>query len=107
MGSLYKRGDIWWVKYYDDGRPVRESTGTTREKKAKTFLRNREGRVAACEPILPHAERIRYEEIAADLKGHYEATGRRNLKEYAYREKHLRRVLRREARGLPRAAGCR
>jgi integrase len=93
VGYLYKRGAIWWAKYYNNGRPVRESTGTTKEKEASTFLKNREGRVASGQPILPRAERIRYEEIAADLKGHYEATGRRKLKEYAYRVKHLNRVF--------------
>jgi integrase len=70
-----------------------ESTGTTKEKEARTFLKNREGKVVAGEPILPRAERIRYEEVARDLKSHYEATGRRNLKEYEYREKHLHRVF--------------
>jgi hypothetical protein len=29
MGSLYQRGEIWWVKYYENGHPRRESTGTT------------------------------------------------------------------------------
>jgi hypothetical protein len=51
------------------------------------------GRAASGQPILPRADRIQYEELGADLKRHYEATGRRNLKEYAYRVKHLDRVF--------------
>ena len=31
MGQIYQRGRIYWVKYYVDGRPVRESTGCERE----------------------------------------------------------------------------
>jgi len=27
MGALYRRGQVWWMKYYVNGRPVRESTG--------------------------------------------------------------------------------
>lgn len=27
MGQLSKRGTGWWIKYYVNGRPVRESTG--------------------------------------------------------------------------------
>jgi integrase len=93
VGSLYKRGAVWWVKYYANGRPVRESTGTTKEKRARNILKEREGRVASRQPILPRTDRIQYEELGADLKRHYEATGRRNLKEYAYRVKHLDRVF--------------
>lgn len=38
MGSLYKQrsrdgtpGRTWWVKYYWNGKPIRESTGTASE----------------------------------------------------------------------------
>ena len=27
MGQLYQRGRVWWVKFYLNGRPIRESTG--------------------------------------------------------------------------------
>jgi hypothetical protein len=46
MGSLFKRGNLWWVKYYQNGRPIRESTGSQRETEAKRFLKLREGQVA-------------------------------------------------------------
>ena len=36
MGSLYKRGAVWWAKYYRNGLPVRESTGKAKEKEAET-----------------------------------------------------------------------
>jgi len=100
MGYLYRRkfrngkiGRIWWAKYYVNGRPARESTGTDKESEARRLLKEREGRVAAGQPILPRIDRIRYEEAAGDLRQHYEATGRRNLKEYAYRVKHLDRFF--------------
>lgn len=100
MGSLYRPklksgrpSTIWWVKYYVNGRPVRESTGTERETEARRFLKEREGRVATGQLILPRADRIRYEEVTADLKRHYEATGTRDLKEYARRVKHLDRFF--------------
>ena len=82
MGSLYKQpaSRIWWVKYYVHGRPVRESTGTADENEAKRILRVREGQTAGGQPILPRADRIRYDEAAADLRAHYQATGSRDLK---------------------------
>jgi integrase len=105
MGYLYRpklksgaRSEIWWAKYYLNGRPVRESTGVAADTKtapegARRFLKEREGRVATGQPILPRADRIRYEEVAADLTTHYEATGSRDLKEYARRVQHLARFF--------------
>ena len=71
MGMIYKRGNVWWCKYYVNGRPIRESTGTEKETGAKRFLKVREGRVAMGEPILRRADRIRYEEVAEDLRRFY------------------------------------
>ena len=48
-GMLYKRGEsrFWWIKYYRNGRPVRESTGTGKETQARRILRKRLGDLAA------------------------------------------------------------
>jgi hypothetical protein len=96
MGSLYRPklksggpSTIWWVKYYVNGRPVRESTGTGKESDARRLLKEREGRVATGQPILPHADRVRYEETAQDLRQYYRTTGKRDLKEAGTRLKHL------------------
>ena len=54
MGMLYKRKKrdpqtgkvvemaVWWIKYYDHGRPIRESTQTTDKATAKRKLQQRE-----------------------------------------------------------------
>ena len=36
MGMIYKRGRVFWIKYYRGGKPIRESTGTT----ASGFIRH-------------------------------------------------------------------
>jgi integrase len=89
MGQLYQRGRIWWVKYYLNGRPVRESTGAEKEKEAERFLKTREGAAAKGEPVMPRADRVRYEEAAADLREHYITTGDRDPVEAEKRLKHL------------------
>lgn len=63
MGSLYRRGDVWWVKYCVNGQAKRESTGTSKQKDAETFLKQREGDLASGRPILPRTDRVRYEEV--------------------------------------------
>jgi hypothetical protein len=81
------------VKYYVNGRPVRESTGTAKEKEAEQFLKRREGAVAEGKPVAPQLDRIRYEDARADLLAHYEATGSRDLAEAGYRLAHLDAVF--------------
>lgn len=81
MGMLYKRGEIWWIKYYSSGKPIRESAGTTKQKEAERVLKSREGRSAAGLQPLPRVDRITYDELARDLRLHYETTGTRGLKE--------------------------
>jgi hypothetical protein len=46
MGSIYKRGEIYWVKYYRNGKPYRESTKSTKEADAKWLLKRREGEIS-------------------------------------------------------------
>lgn len=96
MGCLYKQKSsrIWWVKYYVNGKPVRESTGTKKEVEARRFLKLREGSVATGAPIPPRIDRIPYDELAADLRQHYLTTGRRHLSEAEDRLAHLDRFFR-------------
>ena len=81
MDMLYKRGEVFWIKYYSGGRPIRESTGTAKQKQDEQFLKDREGRVAIGAPALPRLERIRFAEIADALLEHYQVTGDRQLKD--------------------------
>ncbi len=79
----------WWMKYYDNGKVVRECTGTEKETEARRVLKDREGKVATGQPVLPRVDRIRYAEAAADLRQHYQSTGCRDLEEAEYRLVHL------------------
>ncbi len=66
---FYKRGEVFWIKYYSSGRPIRESTGTTKQKEAERFLKDREGRVAMGAPILPKVQRTTVGDIANRPQG--------------------------------------
>ena len=101
MGYLYrpklrsgKLSGKWWVKYYVNGRPVRESTGTEKESQARRFLKLLEGAVATGAPIPSRLDRILYDELAKDLCLHYETTGRRHLDEVKHRLAHLDKFFR-------------
>ena len=48
MGSHYKQKNskIWWIKFYVNGRAIRESTGTESETEADKILKLHEGQGA-------------------------------------------------------------
>lgn len=96
MGSVYrpklksgKTQGTYRIKYYVNGRAHVESTGLTSEAEALGLLKEREGRVATGQPILPRVDRIAYDEIRIDLITHYEVHGTRNVTEAKVRLKQL------------------
>jgi integrase len=100
MGYLYRPklksggpSSVWWAKYYVNGKAVRESTRSEKETDAKRFLKEREGRAATGKPIIPRADRIRYDEVAKDLEDYYTATGKRDLREARFRLAHLKQFF--------------
>jgi len=66
-----------WIKYYQHGRAVRESTGTTKESVARRMLRTREGDVEHGIPINPKVGKITFEDAAEDLLNDYKTNGKR------------------------------
>jgi hypothetical protein len=45
MGMIYIRGNVYWIKYYKNGEPHRESSGSTKKMVAKKLLDRREGAI--------------------------------------------------------------
>jgi integrase len=76
-GTLRELPTIW-IKYYQNGRSVRESTGTTKETVARRVLRAREGDVEHGIPVNPKMGRVTFEEAAADLLNDYIVNGRKS-----------------------------
>ena len=46
-GRVFRRGQIWWIAYYRDGREYRESSKSRERKEAVRLLRRRIGEIAA------------------------------------------------------------
>src|SRR5262245_28579339 len=91
MGSLYRRGSIWWLKYYQDGRPVRESSETKNKAAARRMLATREGDVVKGIPIAPKVGRITFDEAAQDIINDYTINKFKSLSDTQRRlDKHLR-----------------
>jgi len=90
--GLYQRpdSDVYWISYNgSDGRRVRESTRTNDKEAAKRLLKDREGRAARGEVLLPRVDRITYDEARADLIKFYKTYETRDTGEAEARLKHL------------------
>jgi len=79
MGQLRKRGNVWWIRYYRDGRRYEESARTDKYEKARALLKVREGHVAKGAPISARLGQRRFDEAAADVITDYRVNGKRSI----------------------------
>ncbi|MDA2915540.1 site-specific integrase [Nitrospinae bacterium AH_259_B05_G02_I21] len=76
MGYVFKRNRIWWVKYSQNGKPIRESSRSARKSDAERLLKLREGAIAKGEPLSLRVERVTVDELMDDVISDYEANGK-------------------------------
>lgn len=79
MGTIYKRGNIFWLKYYRAGKPYYESSKSTKETEAKKLLKLREGHIAEGKFRGLRVEKVRFEELAEDFITDYKVNGKKSL----------------------------
>lgn len=89
MGHIFKRGNVYWIKYYRNGKPYRESTKSKKEADAKRLLKRREGEIS--EGKLPgiYFDRVRFDELARDFLTDYRINNKRSLSRAELSVKHL------------------
>ncbi len=92
MGSIYRRTVVdeesgkrveigpFWIKYYRNGRPFRESTATLDKGEARRKLKRREGEVADGRFRGIRVERTKFEELADDLRTDYTVNKKKTLR---------------------------
>lgn len=79
MGSVFKRGNTYWIKYYRNGKPFRESAKTDRETEARKLLKLREGQIAEGKFPGLRVEKVTFEELAQDFINDYQINGKKSL----------------------------
>lgn len=100
MGSIYKKryrdkdgsvkdGNVYWIKYYRNGKACRESAKSDKEHVAKRLLKLREGKIA--EGAIPNlrAEKTTYDDLLEDIKNDYKVNGLRSADRLGRSIKHL------------------
>lgn len=90
MGLIYKRGNIFWIKYYRNGKPFYESSQSDKESEAKRRLKLREGQIAVGKFPGLRVERILFDELAEDVINDYKLNGKKSLDRLELSIKHLK-----------------
>lgn len=90
MGTIYKRGNTYWIQYYRNGKPYRESTRGSKETDAKRLLKKREGEIS--EGKLPgiYFDRVRFDELAEDFLRDYKVNQKKSLRRANNSMNHLK-----------------
>ena len=93
MGSIYRRTVVdeesgkrveigpFWIKYYRNGRPFRESAHSEKITDAKRLLALREGQVVEGRFPGLRVEKVRVDELARDYLRDYEINGRASVRD--------------------------
>ena len=93
MGSIYKRGEVYWIKYHRAGKSYRESSRSVRESDAKRLLKLREGQITEGRFPGLKVEKIRFEELAQDLLTDYKVNAKKSLDRAERSIKQLKRYF--------------
>jgi len=76
--GVVREASVWWVRFRQHGKTVRQSTETTSETKAREFLRKQEGKVALGQFVSPKGDRLTFDEAATMIRDDYAANGRKS-----------------------------
>jgi integrase len=90
MGTIYLRGKTWWIQYYKDGRPYRESSRSEKKTVAKRLLDKREGAIAEGKEPGVRFDRVKFDELKEDLLRDYRVNKKKSLDRAERSVEHLK-----------------
>jgi hypothetical protein len=93
MGSIYKRGKTFWIKYYRNGKPYRESTQSKKESDAKRLLKKREGEISNGKLPGIYFDKVRFDELAEDFLTDYRINQKKSLVRAEHSVGHLKKAF--------------
>ena len=79
MGTIYKRGKTYWIKYYDNGKPIFESSKSTLKMAARELLKQREGDISQGKIPGVYFDKITFDELAKDFLRDYRINQRKSI----------------------------
>jgi integrase len=100
MGAIYRptyraadgtvrTSAVWWMRFRQHGRPVRQPSGTTSERTARRLLREKEGRIILGLPVNPQTDRLTLTDGLELIRRDYQTNGRKSARTLEARVVHL------------------
>jgi integrase len=90
MGSIYKRGNTYWIKYYKNGKNYRESSGSDKKMVAQKKLAKREGEIADGKMPGIQFEKVSFDQLAEDFLREYKINQKKSLNRAERSVNHLK-----------------
>ncbi len=90
VGTVFLRGDVWYIRFIHAGRKYRESSGSTDRKLAKDLLKRRIAEVIEGRVVGHRADRVTFADLIGLIEADYRAQGRKSLPALQYRLKRLK-----------------
>jgi integrase len=90
MGYIYKRGAVFWIQYYKQGKRYAESTKSLKEADAKRLLKKREGEIADGKTPGVYFDRIKFNDLCDDFLDDYRVNSKKSLDRAERSVKHLK-----------------
>jgi integrase len=79
MGSCFLKGRIWYIKYYRNGKPFRESTRSTRESDAIDLLKQRLVEISQGSFMGLEYKKVTFDDLCQDLLADYRINQKKSL----------------------------
>jgi hypothetical protein len=99
-GTVYRRGNRWWIQYCRNGKSYRESSHSDQRSKAVNLLKKRVGESSRGKVIGAVAEKVTLEEMTKNLLADYKLVGNRSIYTVNYFIKALLDYFGKPARAL-------
>ncbi len=90
MGTIYKRGLTYWIKYYQNGKPFFESSKSKKKMVASVLLKQREGDISQGRIPGIYFERVTFEDLAKDFLRDYEINKKKSIAKAKASVNHLK-----------------
>jgi len=91
MGTIYKRGKTYWIKYYQNGKPFFESSRSKLKMVARELLKQREGDISQGKIPGFYFERVTFEDLAEDFLRDYEINKKKSISKAKRSVNHLKK----------------
>ena len=99
-GRLHKRGAVWWIDYWHDGKRYRESSRSKLKRVARDLLRQRQVEIGTGRHIGAVADKVTLGQLLQLVVEDYELKRRRSLKRLMTAQSHLKEFFGEHAKAM-------